>query len=435
MPQRMRYYSEEAQEILGKIPSWIIRWGIVIIAAIFIGIMIGCYFIKYPKIVHAQISITTLNPPSDLVARQAGLIDSICVVNGQKVNKDDLLVILTTPAKYNNILKIKFELNQSMYQDFSDIVCQDWIEAIYVLGDLQVVWGEFQRQALYYRHYISIDYIGEKKNLLSSQIDKSREYYNNLKRQSQLLQEELSYDIKLFQRDSILLSRSVISSSDYEISAKNLIAKQSNYVGFEATLSSTELSILQTKQKLIELTIQEQNERSEYERSLSKLRQQLLAEISQWCEQYVIVSPVAGCVSLQKYWSRNQNVNIGDVLASVDPDDELSIIGRMKVPSTGFGMVKRGQIVNVKLNGFPYMEYGVLRGVISSISSVPEQVRTQTGGTVTYMAEVIFPNILTTTYKKELPMIQQMDGTAEIITEDMRLIEQFIQPIISIFKN
>ena len=32
-------------------------------------------------------------------------------------------------------------------------------------------------------------------------------------------------------------------------------------------------------------------------------------------------------------------------------------------------------------------------------------------------------------------MIQRMDGTAEIVTEDMRLIERFIQPVVSLFKN
>ena len=36
---------------------------------------------------------------------------------------------------------------------------------------------------------------------------------------------------------------------------------------------------------------------------------------------------------------------------------------------------------------------------------------------------------------KEIPMIQQMDGTAEIVTEEMRLISRFFNPIISIFKN
>ena len=59
----------------------------------------------------------------------------------------------------------------------------------------------------------------------------------------------------------------------------------------------------------------------------------------------------------------------------------------------------------------------------------------QTAAGVAYTVEVVFPGELTTTYKKELPLIQQMDGTGEIITEDMRLIEQFIRPVVSLFKN
>ena len=46
-----------------------------------------------------------------------------------------------------------------------------------------------------------------------------------------------------------------------------------------------------------------------------------------------------------------------------------------------------------------------------------------------------FPADLRTSYRRELPLIQQMDGTGEIVTEEMRLIEQFIQPVVSLFKN
>ena len=38
-----------------------------------------------------------------------------------------------------------------------------------------------------------------------------------------------------------------------------------------------------------------------------------------------------------------------------------SVSGRMSVPSPGFGKVQVGQTVNVKLDSYPYMEYGVLR--------------------------------------------------------------------------
>ena len=104
----------------------------------------------------------------------------------------------------------------------------------------------------------------------------------------------------------------------------------------------------------------------------------------------------------------------------------MKVIGRTRIPTAGFGKVEKGQIVNVKLNGYPYMEFGVLKGVISNISGVPDANNC-------YIAEVTFPHGLTTTYKKDLALIQQMDGTAEIITKDMRLIERYWQPVRALF--
>jgi hypothetical protein len=91
MPQfRDNFHSEEAQEIMGRAPSWVVRWGITVIFVILALIVLGCYIIKYPQTVTAPISITTVNAPSDLTARYDGLLDSVCVGNGR-----DMLVVQT----------------------------------------------------------------------------------------------------------------------------------------------------------------------------------------------------------------------------------------------------------------------------------------------------------------------------------------------------
>ena len=106
-------------------------------------------------------------------------------------------------------------------------------------------------------------------------------------------------------------------------------------------------------------------------------------------------------------------------------------MGRLKVPSAGFGKVAVGQEVNIKLNGFPYLEYGIVKGEVASISSVPES--TENG--MVYTVNVALPKGLESTYRKRLPFVQDMDGSAEIVTENRRLIEQFILPIRSLFVN
>lgn len=431
MPQRDSFYSDEAQEIIGSVPSWVVRWGITVVFVIFAGIVAGCYFIKYPQIVTAPITITTVNPPADLAARYDGLLDTVCVSNGDTVRQGQLLALFATPARYDDISTIERSLQGSCAEPLSVLVRSEWLDETYTLGDLQSTWAEFLRQCLDYRHYLDIDYIGRKKQLLAAQIDKNAEYYDRLQTQKRLLLKDLDYGRRTLERDSLLLSEAVISSADYEATAQGFLSKQNSKAGFDATLTSTELTILQTRQQIVELSVQEENEKAEYEHALDQLRQQLLAGIAQWKEQYAVIAPAGGRVSLQSYWSRGQHVSVGSILASIVPEGKTEVLGRMQVPSSGFGKVEQGQAVNVKLNGFPYMEFGVLKGTIRSISAVP----VQTAAGVAYTVEVVFPGELTTTYKKELPLIQQMDGTGEIITEDMRLIEQFIRPVVSLFKN
>ncbi|MCX2679851.1 hypothetical protein OOZ15_07880 [Galbibacter sp. EGI 63066] len=42
-----------------------------------------------------------------------------------------------------------------------------------------------------------------------------------------------------------------------------------------------------------------------------------------------------------------------------------------------------------------------------------------------YYVDVQLPKKLVTSYNKEIPFKQEMSGTAEIVTEDLRLMERF----------
>ncbi len=87
--------------------------------------------------------------------------------------------------------------------------------------------------------------------------------------------------------------------------------------------------------------------------------------------------------------------------------------------------------VKIRLYGFPYLEFGIIKGMVASISSVPES--TQEG--LAYTVDVTLPDGLESTYHKVSPFVQNLDGSADIITDDMRLIEQFVRPIRSLFVN
>jgi multidrug resistance efflux pump len=422
----LNFHSDEASDILGKLPSWTIRWGISVIFAVFVGIITGCYFIKYPQTVEAPIIITTVNPPADLIARTDGRIDTIYVADGQNINKNEVIALLYNTADYSSILSIEKYLTDSYKNSFSEIVFEQWLQNDYKLGDLQANYEAFKILCMDYKHYVSTDYINRKKTLLRQQIDKNSKYHKQLIEQQHIIGKDLGYEYNSLSRDSALYAKGIISKSEYENAVRSSLKTENSKVGFDAGLTSTELNIMQMQQQIIELSLQYDNEIAEYERQLNQRRQQLITQIEQWKYQYVVETPVDGKITFINYWSGNQQVRSGERLASVVPNDSMQIIGRLYIPSAGFGKVEKGQTVNVKLNGYPYMEFGMLKGYIKTISAVPDL---QKG----YVAEVEFPNGLRTTYNKKLNLIQQMDGNSEIITKDMRLLQQFLQPIRALF--
>lgn len=116
------------------------------------------------------------------------------------------------------------------------------------------------------------------------------------------------------------------------------------------------------------------------------------------------------------------------------PKKDCKVIGIVKIPQENFGKVKSGQKVNVRLNGYPYMEYGLLTGIIGYLSSVPEEAVDQQSSPQ-YTAEIVFPNGMKTSYGKELRLIQKMNGSAEIITEERSLMMRLIDPIVILLKS
>ena len=419
------FYSDEVQEIMGRQSVWILRWGITVFILIISGITIACYFIKYPQTVTAIVTLTSDNRPSNLVAKYTGTLDSVFVNDGSSVMKGQLLALVANVADYDDIHNVEVFLSGETITTLPE----GWQN--YVLGEAQPAWVDYITVLTDYADYARIDQIGNKKKLLSMQVRRAKEYYRKLEAQRESIVKNYQLELSTLSRDSILFSRGVISQAEYDDARKVLLSKQNSLAAFDATIANAHLSRLQLEQQILELETQRTAEVADYERRIAQAENTLSNKIDQWKERYVITAPYDGIVSLQNVWNKGQHVSVGDLIASVSPARGMKVQGRLKVHSAGFGKVKVGQDVNIKLNGFPYMEYGILKGSIESISKVPEN--TKEG--LFYTVVVILPNGLESTYHKTFPFVQEMDGIAEIITEDMRLIEQFISPIRSLFVN
>lgn len=422
MPKQTTY-SDEMQDLMGKIPGWIVRWGISLVFILFFVLVGMSCFIKYPEIITAPIVLTTVNPPADLIAKSSGKIEKFFVSDGEKTGKDSVIAVLYNTADYRTVFELEAFLNEHQ-ERWENYLLEDFIDWHIELGELQTYHIQLIKQCKSYQHYLNVGYIPKKRTLLRRQAEKYGESYRSQQRQLALMKKDVAFEERNLERDSMLTSSRAITQYEYEKTQQTALQKEMSLIGQESALTSIETSMLNLEDQLLELDVQYENDVNNYRLQLSESREQLLAQIRMWREKYVLVSPIDGRVTFTKYWSENQNVMAGDRLATVVPEDSMAVMGKMYIPSVGFAKVKEGQAVNVKLEGFPYMEYGILKGRLVSLSSIPE--------TEGYAAEVAFPNGLMSSYKKRLTLIQQMNGTGEIITRDMRLIERFMSPVKSL---
>ena len=418
--------SEEVQDIMSFIPNGLIRWGLTILFILFIMLLIGSYLFKSPEIIRASMILTTKNPPVSLISKSTGKLDRLFAVDGQVVVEKESIALINNPTDYNHylILKKELALGSGISEWDEQVFAYDLSDHL-TIGELQLSYGPFLKSRSNFKHYLMQSYIPQKIGLIDKQIIKEQEYYHTLISQKEIMYNDLNLSEKSFTRDSFLFQKRTTSEAEYEKSRQFFLSKKATFIGFEATLRETESAILQLQSTKVELQMQHERELAEYRLALDESKQNLENAVHEWEEKYLVTSPINGKLTFTSIWSVNQEVKVGELIATIIPKEASAIIAKAVIPPSGFGKVEVGQRVNLKLNGFPYMEFGMLKGTIKSISLVPAAQG--------YIAEIELTGGMTSTYRENLKFIQQMDGTAEIVTKEMRLITRLVNPLKALF--
>ena len=88
--------SEEVQEILSKVPNWMIRWGSLLFLSLIFLLLAISYFIKYPDIIQSDALVTTTIPPEKVYARITGKISTILLKNEDRVQQNTSIAVSYT---------------------------------------------------------------------------------------------------------------------------------------------------------------------------------------------------------------------------------------------------------------------------------------------------------------------------------------------------
>ncbi|MBS7254029.1 HlyD family secretion protein [Flavobacterium branchiicola] len=416
--------SEEVQEILTRVPNWMIRWGTVVASGIILMLLFSSWFIKYPDIVFAKITITTNIPPEKVIARTSGKIETILISNKMIVKKHTPLAIIQNSANYEDIFLLK-----KLLKEYSNGINFDFKKLENTqLGDIENTYAHFHTAYTAYKLNIDLKPFqveGNAQNIETTQI-KTR--LNLLQQQKSINESELFLQKKDLNRYEILFDKGVISTQDFENKKLNYIQSEKSYRSLLSNISQLKSNLNDNLKNRKNITINGTKEQVNLLSEKTQAIYQLKKVIKDWELQYVLQSSVAGKVSFSQIWTANQTINAGDNIFSIIPTIDNGYIGKLKAAALNSGKIKIGQEVNIRLANFPDTQFGMLIGKIQNISLTPDK-----DGNL--WIDVQLPKKLETTYHKKIPFQQEMSGNAEIITEDLRLIERLLYQFRDIFRR
>lgn len=415
---------EDFNDVLGSVPPWILRRGISMIAVIVFILLAGSAIFKYPDTISSSITLTGTTPVAEIVAKTSGKLQKLYAGNNQQVQANSFLAVMENPAKIEDVMELKETLHK-MGQNLDTIALTP--SQNLQLGNLQSIYSSFYLAMSEYRQFIRIAYHLKKVDLMKEHIKKTETYYRNMLRQKEASEKQIEISREQYARDSLLEQKDVVSKEDLENSYGQYLQATLSRENMDRSLENLQIQLAQMQETLYDTEYQYLDRKNVLETQLRSLINQLITEIGIWEMTYVLTTPVAGRITFTQYWTENQNISVGDVVFNVVPDDHGEIMGKALLPTARSGKVKTGQKVNIRFTNYPENEYGIIRGYVKNISLIPS-LNGKEGGRV-YTIDVTLPNGLRTTYNKNLDFLPEMEGQADIITEDITLLERFIMPI------
>lgn len=407
--------SENVQEILGYTPKWVFRWGITGVFIILIFFIFLTWLIKYPDIMVGSCNISTKKPTIELFTKSTGEIQNIYFEEHAILEKGQTIAQISNsmnPDCHNYMTETCKAFNKNFE---ASVKTYPFNDNTIIFGSLNHSYLEFKRAVLDYRLFLD-------NNSLAAKISFIKEQISNYQALRKIAQEQVTNSLvefdhatEKYKSDKKLFDQNVISKFTFYESEKMYWSEKRNHEAHKKDMVQNRITITELKQQLLDLEAEVKTKSLEKVESVRGHLITINNYLVDWERSYEIKAPIAGKLSYLERLAVNTYVEAGMGLFAITPQNQ-AYIGIATIPSSGYGKVKRGQKVRIRLDNFPSTEFGYLTGEVTSLSALPQEK--------SYKIHFKLTNGFRSSFGMELQYTPEMSATAEIITEDLRLIDR-----------
>ena len=419
------------QDIIGDTPGWLLKSGISMLGLVMTAIITLSAFIKFPDKVSGMGIMTSEAPPIEHRSANGGIVDTIFVRHNSLVVEDQPILLIKSPSKVDDVSTL-----EQFIADYESIATStDHLNLIFPanlqLGNLQPEYANLEFLYSGLTEKLKEASTDEQIRILRREIAHIGNLNTVLIKQKLFSERELSLIKKNHSRNQILKEDSVISDLDMEKSTLELVKYKKQLEVIENSIIENNIRKEQLRLRIYQLQEEASDLVNEYKLKVQEAVNVLRQGIEEWKDNYYVTAELSGTVSFASSITEKVSLTPGQLVANILPENSSERFVRAPILGSAMGRAEVGNRAILKVDGYPYQDFGVVSSRVSAISLLPKEA--DNGNT--YEMIIPLPDTIVTNYGLEILYSPKRGVSVEIITEDSSILRKVFNEFLNLLKN
>ena len=410
--------AESTIEFLGSLHPFFSR-ALIYVLLLFIAISIAwAWYGQVDIVATAPFRLVPLGKVQNIQAQRSGEIQEIAIHSGDLIAEGQILFRLRSQETLNEFRELEqaeivfkqaeFDLQQTLPQ--KRILAKETISALeYRVRVMQTAMQTY-REAL------------ENHTKTSQPPD--------IEIEIQFRSAEVEYLKQRYEQNQKLYEKKLISLAALNEAKVRYLSALAELPARMAEINRYEVSLKDLKRQILEERLELERTRSNFQNAydiatirLKRAKQAVNRSVD--ADIDLILAPEPGIVTQVLVNTPGQVVNKGQTLVTIAPAS-TPIVAEALILNKDVGLLSSGQKVKLKIEAFPFQDYGIQYGYLRQIS--PDAMADEGSGTV-FRGIIDLENTTILVHGEEKAFMFGMKGTAEIITDRQSILMLALNPL------
>ena len=426
--------AEEVHAFMGALRPF---WGRALLYIVLLFVIVAitwAWWSKVDVVASAPFRLMPLGQVKTIQAQRGGEIELIGVKEGDHIEKGQVLFKLKSWETWGELREweqAKMAFQKAEY-DFKTVLPQRARLNRETIGALEQRLSVLQQFMVAHQDALE-DYQSDVGDVEGS---KSKTYDAGLQAQIGFRQAEIDHLKQAFLQQKTLFERELISRADMNRARVQYLSALSALPSRMSEIYKNEMAVQDLKRQITESRIAHEREASQmqhaYETAHLRLEQaRKRIDRTLEAESDLILAPESGIVTQVMVNAIGQVINKGQPLIALAPAS-APMVAEVMVLNKDVGLLKPGQLVKLKYDAYPFQDFGIKRGWLTSIS--PDAVIDERIGPIFKCVVELEENTMRVKgYDK--PLMFGMKGTAEMMTDRQSVLLMLLSPLRQLYES